>query len=361
MGDGEDRKEMEDDEPYAKVASPNLDFDDAESTEGVEVHECQDVARALLMRVVNGFPADFQSKHLGTGIVILGACHGILGPFLHINVTDYWSRFGKAADDNDKRLYMASLHLAGMRIPADFLAQFNALSSVETDSFENLVEGMDVLPSTAKFWDDLTDAWTLDWLYGYAQDMTRNHRHVFVSPCIEFLSRADVQKVMAARLNYSGKGRNSLITEIGRRRIYFLTHAVFTLTAYGQDPSLLDHGRAVARDAELYPRMLGWLQSWHDRLTVDGGMILRECEIVCEIGSCIILMCTYLKQDVPLPVIAVARTVLQRNTNCSIGVANPSCAYAFHQPRTDVLFEDYHTSLVLAHQACLLGRLFDNV
>lgn len=352
-GDREDRKDMEDDEPDAEVEYAN---DDQE----VEVYECQDVARALLLRVVNGFPAAFQSKNMGTGIVILGACHGIMGPFMHINVNDYWSRFGQDADDDDKRLYMASLHLAGMRIPADFLVQFNRLPPVETDTFENEVEGMDALPSTDTGWDDLTDAWTLDWLYGYAQDMTRTGHHVFVAPCIDFLSRHDVQAVMATRLNYSGKKRKSLINEIGRRRIYFLTHAVLTMTAYGRDPGLLAHGQAVATDAALYPRMLGWLQSWHDQLTADDGMIRRECEIVCEIGSCIILMCTYLERDVPVAVIAVARSVLQRNANCPIAEAHASCAYAFHQPGTDTTFEDYHTSLVLAHQACLLARFFAN-
>jgi len=345
------------------------DDDDAESVASVEqgvvpalVQEFEDIAFALIQRVPR-FSVNLQFENLSTTVVLLGACHGILETSPGIDVRAYWSKFERIADDGDKRLYMASLNLAQLPIPPDFMQQYEEVPFVYANTFERLVEDMGRLPKTADGWRELSDTWTVDWLNRYATDKALGNSDMtdfYIGPCIAFLSRADVQKAMAAKLTYrNAPQRIPLVSEIGRQRIYFLTHAVYTMTAYGRTPWLLNHGLDhVDEGEELYRAVLSWLRAWHDQLTAKPAMVLRECEIVSEIGSCILIMCSFLQETVPEAVIRVADGALRRKADCPIAKPGKTCAFAFHQPRADAAFEDYHTSLVLAHQACLLSRFF---
>jgi hypothetical protein len=377
---GVERKDgdSDDDSYVGSVASTVIaerepqDIEESETSEeqgilerNVEAEEFKNITGALMRRVPQ-FSAPLQLKNLSTTVVLLGACHGILGETPGVSLRAYWNEFEDDADDTDVNVYIAALNIACLPVPSRVLERYNA-SPHRPNTFELMLEDMDALPRVGEGWRHLTDAWTLDWLcsYGraYAEAYHQGHAEArayvdendfYVSPCVNFLLQENVSKAMGSKLNFVAK--KGLVNEMGRHRIYFLTHAVFTMSAYGRSPWLLEHADVDG----LIDTMHGWLLAWHAQFTAKPITILKECELVSEIGSCLIITCAFLRIDVPADVINVAKAVLRRRTDCPVAKADRTCAFAFHQGGVKPEFEDYHTALVLAHESSLLSRLLEN-
>jgi hypothetical protein len=357
-----ERKDEPPDHEESEISDISAEQGVVESNE--EAEEFKSIAGALMRRVPQ-FSAAFQLKNLSTTVVLLGACHGILGETPGISLRAYWNEFEDDADATDVNIYIAALHIACLPIPARVLTRYNA-SPHRYNTFELMLEDMDALPRVGAGWRHLTDAWTLDWLcaYGraYAEAYHQGHAEARafvdendfdVSPCVDFLLQENVSKAMGSKLNFAKSG---FVNEMGRHRIYFLTHAVFTMSAYGRSPWLLKHADING----LIETMHGWLLAWHAHFTAKPITIIKECELVCEIGSCLMITCAFLRIDVPANVLFVAKAALRRRTDCPVAKADRACAFAFHHGGIKPEFEDYHTALVLSHESSLLSRLLEN-
>jgi hypothetical protein len=297
---------------------------------------------------VKEFPQSFQLKHLSTTLVMVGAVTGILARSPEFDLKEYWDSFGDQPDDADQYLYVAARGLAGLPRDKELRRQFNKWPVPSTQRFSETTKSTG--KKDDKFWYNLTNALSLDWLNAYAMDyMNRNPEpkaHAVIEESITFLEREDVEQAMSASLRIE----KNVVAELCRRRVNFLTQVVFNSSAYGVSMLGLD-----LFSRKLLDNILEWLSKWHKRLTATQAIILTECDLVAQVGTCILILCMVLDEEYPAEIVEVSESALARETNCPVGKPAKTCVFAVHQPRADTKYEDYHISLILAQQASFMS------
>jgi len=284
--------------PVARMADPN---------------KYELMASALVARVKK-FPQSFQLKHLSTTLVMVGAVTGILNRSPEFDLKEYWDSFGDQPDDADQYLYVAARGLAGLPPNKKLRRQLKKVPVPSTQRFSEMTKSAG--KKDDKFWYNLTNALSLDWLNAYAMDyMNRNpdrepEARAVVEESIAFLEREDVEQAMSASLRIE----KNVVAELCRRRINFLTQVVFNSSAYGV--SMLGFN-LFSRD--LLDKILAWLLKWHKRLTATPAIILTECDLVAQVGTCILILCLVLDQESPAEVVKVSQSALARRTDCPAG------------------------------------------
>jgi hypothetical protein len=371
------REELEGGEPQREEHKDLEDLEDLEDSARDQPLNLSDAqpppnkyerqARALVGRVPY-FSDDFQLQHLSTTLVLLGSMTGILGN-IHpqhrgYNIEAYWTKFESSSDEVDLYMYVASRGLANLPMTKDLEAKVRRAPAPNTQEFGELTkDSKSVHNRQSDFWRKLTNAMTFDWLYTYAIEYMRTGDNNFVElhpvrQGLLFLQRPDVSKAMAARLPF----KKNLTTEVARNRIYFLTHFVFIMSNYLQYPPALveavqpTHQRGTILTDE-YAQIMHWLHSWHKQLTVTQARMRAECELLAEVGTCILMMVVILGWGPLDEVISSANIVLSRRADCLVAKPGKDCAFAVHQPGKVAEFQDFHSSLVLALEACFLALM----